>query len=66
MYLCSVGGLLFKSAPLLSSLTNKLTPGIAPVYNQSEIHPAIPHIQKINENIFSALLLEAEKNIIWV
>lgn len=60
IYLCSVGGLLFKSVPLLSSLTNKLTPGIAPVYNQSEIHPAIPHIQKINENIFSALLLKAE------
>lgn len=51
--------------PLLSSLANKLTPGIALVYNQSEIHPTIPHIQKINENIFSVLLLKAQKNTIW-
>lgn len=33
MYLCSVGGLLFKLMPWLYSLTNKLRPGIAPVYN---------------------------------
>lgn len=52
MYLFSVGGLLFKSMPLLSSLTNKLTPGITPAYSQSEIHPEIPHIQEINEKIY--------------
>lgn len=63
-YVCSVGWLLFKLMLLLSSLTNKVTHGIAPVYNYSEIHSAKPHIQKINEFFFFSLLLKAEKSII--